>query len=250
VADLMRTSNPALNDKVFRGVPGALGETMTLEGTVNKTGILLLCAVATAAWTWHLAMNPETLPLDYMLLLVGLFGGLIFALVTTFKKTWAPVTAPIYALLEGLVLGGLSATLEMRYPGIAIESVCLTFGTMFVLLLAYRSGMIKVTQKFRLGVIAATGAIFLFYMVELLLGFFGIRFASVNGSGLLGIGISLVIVCVAALNLVLDFDFIEGGVAAGAPKYMEWYGAFGLMVTLVWLYLEMLRLMATLRGRR
>jgi uncharacterized YccA/Bax inhibitor family protein len=250
VADLMRTSNPALNDKMFRGVPGALGETMTLEGTVNKTGILLLCAVATAAWTWHLAMNPETLPLDYMLLLVGLFGGLIFALVTTFKKTWAPVTAPIYALLEGLVLGGLSATLEMRYPGIAIESVCLTFGTMFVLLLAYRSGMIKVTQKFRLGVIAATGAIFLFYMVELLLGFFGIRFASVNGSGLLGIGISLVIVCVAALNLVLDFDFIEGGVAAGAPKYMEWYGAFGLMVTLVWLYLEMLRLMAKLRGRR
>ncbi|MGC2298401.1 MAG: Bax inhibitor-1/YccA family protein [Acidobacteriaceae bacterium] len=250
MADLMRTSNPALNDKVFRGIPGALGETMTLEGTVNKTGILLLCAVATAAWTWHLAMNPETLPLDYMLLLVGLFGGLIFALVTTFKKTWAPVTAPIYALLEGLVLGGLSATLEQRYPGIAIESVCLTFGTMFVLLLAYRSGMIKVTQKFRLGVIAATGAIFLFYMVELLLGFFGIRFASVNGSGLLGIGISLVIVCVAALNLVLDFDFIEGGVAAGAPKYMEWYGAFGLMVTLVWLYLEMLRLMAKLRGRR
>ncbi|MGB9029024.1 MAG: Bax inhibitor-1/YccA family protein [Acidobacteriaceae bacterium] len=250
MADLMRSGNPALNDKVFRGLPDALGETMTLEGTVNKTGILLLCAVATAAWTWHLAMNPETLPLDYMLLLVGLFGGLIFALITSFKKTWAPVTAPIYALLEGLVLGGLSATLEQRYPGIAIESVCLTFGTMFVLLLAYRSGMIRVTQKFRLGVIAATGAIFLFYMAEILLGFFGIRFASVNGSGWLGIGISLVIVCVAALNLVLDFDFIESGVAASAPKYMEWYGAFGLMVTLVWLYLEMLRLMAKLRGRR
>jgi uncharacterized YccA/Bax inhibitor family protein len=250
VADLMRTSNPTLNGKVFQGFPGALGETMTLEGTVNKTGILLLCAVATAAWTWHLAMNPATLPLDYMLLLVGLIGGLIFALVTTFKKTWAPVTAPIYALLEGLVLGGISATLEQRYPGIAIESVCLTFGTMFVLLLAYRSGMIKVTQKFRLGVIAATGAIFLFYMVEILLGFFGIHFTAVNGSGWLGIGISLVIVCVAALNLVLDFDFIESGVAAGAPKYMEWYGAFGLMVTLVWLYLEMLRLMAKLRGRR
>jgi uncharacterized YccA/Bax inhibitor family protein len=231
-------------------LPDALGETMTLEGTVNKTGILLLCAVATAAWTWHLAMNPATLPLDYLLLVVGLIGGLIFALITTFKKTWAPVTAPIYALLEGLVLGGISATLEQRYPGIAIESVCLTFGTMFVLLLAYRSGMIKVTQKFRLGVIAATGAIFLFYMVEILLGFFGIHFTAVNGSGWLGIGISLVIVCVAALNLVLDFDFIESGVAAGAPKYMEWYGAFGLMVTLVWLYLEMLRLMAKLRGRR
>ena len=250
MADLMRTSNPALNDKVFRGMPAAVGETMTLEGTVNKTGILLLCAVATAAWTWHLAMNPDTLPLAYGLLVVGLFGGLIFALITAFKKTWAPVTAPIYALLEGLVLGGISAAFEQRYPGIAIESVCLTFGTMFVLLLAYRSGMIKVTQKFRLGVIAATGAIFLFYMAELLLGFFGIHFTSVNGSGALGIGISLLIVCVAALNLVLDFDFIESGVAAGAPKYMEWYGAFGLMVTLVWLYLEMLRLLSKFRGRR
>jgi uncharacterized YccA/Bax inhibitor family protein len=249
VADLMRTSNPTLNDKVFKGLSGAVGETMTLEGTVNKTGILLLCAVATAAWTWHLAMNPETLPLDYALLVVGLVGGLIFALVTTFKKAWSPVTAPMYALLEGLVLGGLSATLEVRYPGIAIESVCLTFGTMFVLLLAYRSGMIKVTQKFRLGIIAATGAIFLFYMMEMLLGFFGIRFGAVNGSGPLGIGISLVIVCVAALNLVLDFDFIERGVEAGAPKYMEWYGAFGLMVTLVWLYLEMLRLLAKMRRR-
>lgn len=246
----MRTANPALNDKVFRGLPSTLGETMTLQGTVNKTGILLLCAVATAAWTWHLAMNPDTLPMDYGLLLVGLFGGLIFALITSFKKTWAPVTAPIYALLEGLVLGGLSATLNARYPGIAIESVCLTFGTMFVLLLAYTSGMIKVTQKFRLGVIAATGAIFLFYMAEVLLGFFGIHFVAVNGSGPLGIGMSLVIVCVAALNLVLDFDFIESGVAAGAPKYMEWYGAFGLMVTLVWLYLEILRLMAKIMGRR
>lgn len=249
MADLMRTSNPTLNDKVFKGLPGTMGETMTLEGTVNKTGILLLCAMATAAWTWHLAMNPATEPIDALLLVVGLVGGLIFALVTTFKKTWAPVTAPMYALLEGLVLGSISAMLEQRYPGIAIESVCLTFGTMFVLLLAYRSGMIKVTQKFRLGVIAATGAIFLFYMAEMLLGFFGIHFTSVNGSGPLGIGISLVIVCVAALNLVLDFDFIERGVDAGAPKYMEWYGAFGLMVTLVWLYLEMLRLMAKVRRR-
>jgi len=246
----MRTSNPTLNDKVFKGLSGAVGETMTLEGTVNKTGILLVCTVATAAWTWHLAMNPDTLPIDYLLLLVGLIGGLIFALITTFKKTWSPVTAPIYALLEGLVLGSVSAVFEQRYPGIAIESVSLTFGTMFVLLLAYKSGMIKVTQKFRLGVIAATGAIFLFYLVEMGLGFFGIHFTSVNGSGWLGIGVSLVIVCVAALNLVLDFDFIESGVAAGAPKYMEWYGAFGLMVTLIWLYLEMLRLMAKLRGRR
>jgi uncharacterized YccA/Bax inhibitor family protein len=249
VADLMRTANPALNDKVFRGFSGAFGETMTLEGTVNKTGMLLVCAIATAAWTWHLAMNTATLPMDSLLRVVGLIGGLIFALITTFRKTWAPVTAPIYALLEGLVLGGISAMFEMRYPGIAIESVCLTFGTLFVLLLAYKSGMIRVTQKFRLGVVAATGAIFLFYMAEMVLGFFGIHFGSINGSGPLGIGISLVIVCVAALNLVLDFDFIESGVAAGAPKYMEWYGAFGLMVTLVWLYLEMLRLLSKLRSR-
>jgi uncharacterized YccA/Bax inhibitor family protein len=120
---------------------------------------------------------------------------------------------------------------------------------LLVLLMAYRSGIIKVTQKFRLGVVAATGAIFLFYLVEMGLGFFGIHFVSVNGSGWIGIGISLVIVCVAALNLVLDFDFIERGVAASAPKYMEWYGAFGLMVTLVWLYLEMLRLLSKIRSR-
>lgn len=249
MANLIKTANPALNAKVYQGLPSTMGETMTLNGTVNKTGILLLCTVATAAWTWHLAMNPDTMPMDYLLLMVGLVSGFIFSLITIFKKTWAPVTSPIYALLEGLVLGSLSATLEIRYPGIAMQSVCLTFGTLFVLLLAYRSGIIKVTQKFRLGVVAATGAIFLFYMAEILLGFFGIHFVKINGSGFLGIGISLVIVCVAALNLVLDFDFIESGVAAGAPKYMEWYSAFGLMVTLIWLYLEMLRLMSKLNRR-
>ena len=250
MADLMRTSNPTLNDKVFRGLPGTLGETMTLEGTVNKTGILLLCTVATAAWTWHLAMNPDTLPMDYALLLVGLIGGLIFALITTFRKAWSPVTAPIYALLEGLVLGGLSAMFEMRYPGIAIEAVSLTFGTLFVLLFLYRTGIIRVTQKFRLGIVAATGGIMLFYFAEMLLGFFGIHFMTINGAGPIGILFSLVIVGVAALNLVLDFDFIEQGVTFGAPKYMEWYGAFGIMVTLVWLYLEMLRLLSKINSRR
>jgi uncharacterized YccA/Bax inhibitor family protein len=180
---------------------------------------------------------------------IGLFGGLIFALITTFKKTWAPVTAPIYALLEGLALGGISAVFELRFPGIAMQSVGLTFGTMFVLLLAYRSGLIPVTQKFRLGIVAATGAIMLFYVAELLLGFFGVRFASINGSGIVGIGFSIVIVIVAALNLVLDFDFIESGVQARAPKYMEWYSAFALMVTLIWLYLEILRLLSKVRSR-
>ena len=136
MANLMRTSNPTLNDKVFRGLPGALGETMTLEGTVNKTAILLLCAVATAAWPWHEAMSPETAALVPGLLMIGVIGGLIFAVATVFRKTWAPVTAPLYALLEGLVLGGVSAVFNVRYPGIAFEAVCLTFGTLVVLLLA------------------------------------------------------------------------------------------------------------------
>jgi len=182
-------------------------------------------------------------------MVAGLIGGLIFALITTFKQQWAPVTAPVYALFEGMVLGGISAMLELRFPGIAIEAVCLTFGTLVVLLVAYRSGVIPVTEKFRMGVVAATGGIALFYVMEMILGFFHVHFTSVNGSGAIGIGFSILVVVIAALNLVLDFDFIERGVAAGAPKYMEWYGAFGLMVTLIWLYIEILRLLAKSRSR-
>jgi len=249
MAQLMRTSNPALNDKIFQEQHVAFDEAMTLNGTVNKTGILLLCTMATAAWTWHGFMQTNSAMNVLPLLWIGLIGGMIFAFITIFKKTWAPVTAPIYALLEGLALGGISAVFELRFPGIAIQSVGLTFGTMFALLFAYRSGLIPVTQKFRLGVVAATGAIALFYIAQLLLGFFGVRFASMNGSGILGIGFSVVVVIVAALNLVLDFDFIESGVRARAPKYMEWYSAFGLMVTLIWLYLEILRLLSKVRSR-
>jgi uncharacterized YccA/Bax inhibitor family protein len=249
VAQLMRTSNPALNDQVFRGEHAAFGESMTLQGTVNKTGILLLCAVVTAAWTWNIFLHSQSAAAVGPLALVGLIGGLIFAIITIFKKTWAPVTAPIYALLEGLVLGSVSAILEVRFPGIAIQSVSLTFGTLVVLLLAYRSGLIRVTDKFRLGIVAATGGIMLFYVLEMVLGFFGVHFTAVNGSGAIGIGFSVFVVIIAALNLVLDFDFIESGVRAGAPKYMEWYGAFGLLVTLIWLYFEILRLMSKLRSR-
>jgi uncharacterized YccA/Bax inhibitor family protein len=183
------------------------------------------------------------------LAIVGVIGGLVFALVTAFKKTWAGVTAPIYALLEGLALGGISAMFESKYHGIAIQAVSLTFGTMFVLLLAYRSGLIPVTQNFRLGVIAATGGIAVFYLVTIVLGFFGVHFTSVFGSGPVGIAFSVIVVIVAALNLVLDFDFIETGVRVGAPKYREWYAAFGLMVTLIWLYLEILRLLSKMRDR-
>jgi uncharacterized YccA/Bax inhibitor family protein len=253
---LMKTSNPALGENTFRDLSGAqyggvIDETthMTLNGTVNKTGILLLCAMATAAFTWHAFLQSRD-PADVMpSMLIGGIGGLIFAMVTIFKKEWSPVTAPIYALLEGLVLGGLSALLELRFPGIAMQAVALTFGTLFVLLLAYRSGLIQVTQKFRMGIIAATGGIMVFYLLQMLLGFFGFHFTSINGSGFIGIGFSLIVVAVAALNLVLDFDFIEQGVHYGAPKYMEWYGAFGIMVTLVWLYLEILRLLSKLRSR-
>jgi uncharacterized YccA/Bax inhibitor family protein len=253
---LMKTSNPALGDKTFRNLNGGqygglvdAADRMTLSGTVNKTALLLICALATASWTWHQFLQSND-PQDVMVLMVvGMIGGLIFGLVTSFKKEWAPVTAPIYALLEGLMLGGLSALLDSRYHGIGIEAVSLTFGTLFVLLMAYRSGLIKVTAKFRLGVVAATGGIFFFYLAQMLLGFAGIRFASINGSGLMGIGFSLIVVAVAALNLVLDFDFIEQGVQMGAPKYMEWYGAFGIMVTLVWLYIEILRLLAKMQRR-
>jgi uncharacterized YccA/Bax inhibitor family protein len=179
----------------------------------------------------------------------GIFGGLIVALVTIFKQTWAPLTAPIYALLEGLALGGISALFERTYPGVAMQAIGLTFGTLFVMLLAYKTGMIRATQSFKLGVIAATGGIAVFYLVEMALGFFHVTVPAINGSGAVGIGFSLFVVVIAALNLVLDFDLIETGVQNGAPKYMEWYGAFALMVTLIWLYLEILRLLGKARRR-
>ena len=253
---LFKTSNPALGDKTFNGLSdsqygGAIDATsrMTLSGAVNKTGILLVCAIATAAWTWHLFLQSDDFADVMPLMLGGLFGGFIVAMVNIFKKEWSPVTAPIYALLEGLALGGISAAVDLRYPGIGIQAVSLTFGTLLVLLLIYSSGIIKVTQKFRIGVVAATGGIALFYLLEWMMSFFGFRFVAINGSGAIGIGFSLLVVGIAALNLVLDFDFIERGVQCGAPKYMEWYGAFGIMVTLVWLYLEILRLLAKMRRR-
>jgi uncharacterized YccA/Bax inhibitor family protein len=253
---LIKTSNPALSENTFRDLASSqyggvtdLTARMTLEGTVNKTGILLVCVMATAWWTWSQFLHSRNIADVAPWMLIGFLGGFAFAMVTVFKKEWSPVTAPIYALLEGLALGGLSAVLDLRYPGIAIQAVGLTFGTLFVLLLAYRSGLIQVTQKFRIGIVAATGGIMVFYLLQMLMGFFGFQFTSINGSGPIGIGFSLIVVAVAALNLVLDFDFIEQGVHFGAPKYMEWYGAFGIIVTLVWLYLEILRLLSKLRSR-
>ncbi len=255
---LMKTSNPVLNGKAFESSPitrygGGMVETsrMTLTGTVNKTGILLLCVVASAAWTWSIFMQSHDFADIAPLFFIGLIGGLVLSLVTVFKQSWAPFTAPVYALFEGLVLGGISAFLNASYPGIAIQAVGLTFGTLLALLLAYRSGLIPVTAKLRMGIVAATGGICLFYMLSMLLSFFHLNIGAslIYGSGIIGIGFSLFVVAIAALNLVLDFDFIERGAAAGAPKYMEWYGAFGIIVTLVWLYLEILRLLAKMRRR-
>ena len=252
MAQLMRTSNPALSSDAFRTGEAVLGESMTVSGTVNKTGILLICCVATAAWTWNRFFNAppeEAMQAMAPALAIGGIGGFIVAIVTIFKKEWAGITAPIYALLEGLVLGGISAMLETRYHGIAIQAVSLTFGTLLVMLLAYRSGLIKVTERLRLGIVAATGGIAVFYFLQFILGFFGVHFTAINGSSPIGIGFSLIVVAVAALNLVLDFDLIESGARMGAPKYMEWYGAFALMITLIWLYFEILRLLSKFRSR-
>jgi len=252
----MRSGNPALKADTFLDagsgnlVRGGAG-TMTLNGTVNKTALLLVLTLVGALFTWSrsaagiAAGNPAAvMPWVWG----GALGGFVVAMATIFKKTWSPFTAPIYALLEGLFLGAASAMFESRYPGIVIQAVGLTFGTLAALLLAYRSGLVKATENFKLGVVAATGGIALLYLANIgmrLFGFQGMGF--IHESSTIGILFSVGVVIVAALNLVLDFDFIEQGVERGAPKYMEWYGAFGLLVTLVWLYLEILRLLGKTR---
>ena len=182
-------------------------------------------------------------------MIFGLVGGLIAAMVTIFKPTVANISAPIYALLQGLAIGGISAMFESSYEGIVIQAVTLTFGTLAALLLAYKSGLIKPTENFRLMLFAATGGIFVLYMLNFVMSFFGASIGFIHSNGIMGIGFSLVVVAIAALNLVLDFDFIEQAAEQGAPKYLEAYGAFSLMVTLVWLYLEILRLLAKLNSR-
>jgi uncharacterized YccA/Bax inhibitor family protein len=248
MADLLRSTNPVLKEKAFAGaIP--TGETMTIQGTVNKTGLLLLFVVATAAWTWGLA-HSETPGAAYPWMLGGLVGGLVVALVTIFKKEWSPISAPIYALLEGLVLGGISAIFDKSYPGIAVQAISLAFGVMFVLLLAYKMRIVQATRGFKLGVIAATGGIAVVYLINMVMSlFFHTQMSVLYASTPLGIGISLFVVIIASLNLIIDFDMIETGASMGAPKYMEWYGAFGLMVTLIWLYMEILRLLSKVRRR-
>lgn len=246
----LRTGNPTLTANTFssfRTEVHSPAETMTLDGTVHRTFFLLCLVVAGAAFTWkQLFVNPQ---MTMVLMIGGLIGGLIAALITCFKKEWAPISAPIYAVFEGLAIGGISATAELQFPGIVLQAVGLTFGTLFCLLAAYRSGLISPTENFKLGVIAATGGICVVYLVSLVMRLFGAEVPMIHDSGAVGIGFSLFVVVVAALNLVLDFDFIEQGVENGAPKYMEWYSAFGLVVTLIWLYLEILRLLMKSRSR-
>jgi uncharacterized YccA/Bax inhibitor family protein len=248
----MRSSNPALTSNTFSGF-GVVSEAhaMTIRGTVNKTLILLLLVLLPAAWTWATFFKAGANPASVSTwMIAGMIGGFIFSLATIFKKEWAPVTAPLYAVCEGLFLGGVSGVFQASYPGIVMQAISLTIATLFVMLVAYQTGWIRATERFKLGVVAATGGIALVYLVAMVLGFFGINVSFIYGNGLWSILFSGFVVIIAALNFILDFDFIEQGSRAGIPKYMEWYGAFALMVTLVWLYLEILRLLAKLNDRK
>lgn len=250
-----RSSNPVLSKSAFnvQTYTASYTETMTLNGTLNKSVAMLLLVVVGALYTWKMFFGAATIEAGSALvsrwIFIGGIGGFVFSLITIFKKSWAYITAPIYAILEGLFLGAISAFFEASYPGLVMQAIVLTFGTLFIMLIGYRSGIIKVTQKFRAGIIAATGAVALVYFISFIFSMFGAGGLIINSNGILGIGISLIIVAIAALNLVLDFDFIAKGSKAGLPKYMEWYAAFGLMLTLVWLYIEILRLLSKFASR-
>lgn len=242
----MRTSNPTLNDRVFSSAPAAHGgAVMTLQGAVNKTLILSVIMVISAGISWQFVQtNPA---LATILLLGSGIIGFLLVLTSSFKPTWSPVIAPAYGVVEGIFVGVISARYAALYNGIVLQAALLTLGILFALLFAYQSRLIKATENFKLGIVAATGGIFIVYLVSMVLGFFGIQIPLIHESGMVGIGFSLVVVVIAALNLVLDFDFIETGVENGAPKYLEWQAALGLLVTVVWLYIELLRLLSKLR---
>jgi uncharacterized YccA/Bax inhibitor family protein len=239
----METSNPLLKREAAFSTPWAQGQTMSLQGVINKSGILLLLCMGAAAFAWtHPAWG---LPLA----VVGLIGGLIAFFVGMFKPATTPVTAPLYAVFEGFILGCVSQLMQVRYPGIVVNALLLTFGVLGLMLMLYTTRIIRVTQRLVTGIVVATGAVFLVYLVDMVLRLFGTSVPFIHECGLVGIGISLVIVGIAAFNLLLDFAVIEDNVSRGAPRFMEWYCGMGLLVTLVWLYLEILRLMAKLRGR-
>ena len=233
-----RSGNPAFS-KGFGINESISGEAMTLDGTVNKTGILLGLCVGGAYFGWN---SPG-------LVMPAILIGFVIAIFTIFKPKNSPYTAPAYAAIEGVALGGLTMIFEAQYPGIGIQAIGLTFGILASLLFCYKSGIIKPTENFRLMIFAGTMGIFILYLVSFIMSFFGNSIGFIHSNGLFGIGFSLFVVAIASLNLVLDFDFIEEGAEKGMPKYLEWYGAFSLMVTLIWLYLEILRLLAKIRSR-
>lgn len=247
----MQTSNPVLTDNAFRQSRALISSQpltmqMTMQGTVAKTGLLLALVMLSALWTWSLFLKTGSVN---GLMWIGAIGGLVLAIATSFKQTWAPITAPLYAAFQGLFLGGISAILEKAFPGIVIQAATLTFGTLAAMIFLYQTKWIQVTDTFRMIVVTATGGIMVAYLISWILSFFSIQVPFIYGNGIAGIVFSLFVIGVAALNFVLDFDFIDKAAARGAPKYMEWYGAFALMVTMIWLYVEFLRLLSKLKER-
>ena len=248
---MFRSSNPALKEEIFKVEARLVQDTqpMTIQGTINKTFVLLVLVAISSAWIWSLVSQGQ-LGIAYPMMIAGAVVGLISGIVVLFKKTWVGLLAPVYAVAQGLFIGGMSSMLEQRFPGIAIQAVGLTFGTLFCLLGAYKTGWIRASDKFRAGLVSAMGGIMMLYFVSWIARLFGVSMSFMTGSGIFSIGLSVIVVAVAALNLVMDFDAIERGVKENAPKYMEWFGAFGLMVTLIWLYVEILILLSKLADRR
>lgn len=245
----MRTSNPALKEGVWREAGVATTtESMTVQGAAMKSLVLVLVTTFAAAFTWNAVLSGNR-AIFLPAVLVGGIGGFIVAMVTIFKPTFAPVTAPLYAVLEGLMLGAISAMYQAQYAGLPAQAIGLTLLTFLAMLFLYRTRIIRVTERFRFGVTAAMGGIFLFYLASFILGFFGVQMPLIHSSGTFGIIFSLVVVGVAALTLMLDFDMIERGAEQRAPKFMEWYGAFSVLVSVIWLYLELLRLLSKLQRR-
>lgn len=247
---MFKSSNPTLKNDTFNVASSQ--ESMTYAGVTNKGLILFALLLMTFIYTWNttlqnLAVGNTGTHLPYMI--GGGIGGFILAIVTIFKKEWSPITAPLYALCEGLLLGAISALYEFQFQGLVFNAVSITFGVFFSLMLMYRWGFIKATPTFKKVIFAATMGIGLVYLVSFILSFFSVSVPMIHSNGMIGIGFSLFVVVIAALNLVMDFDSIEQGIAMRAPKYMEWYSSFALLITLVWLYLEILRLLAKLRSR-
>ncbi|NLO92498.1 MAG: Bax inhibitor-1/YccA family protein [Elusimicrobia bacterium] len=242
---MLASSNPVMNEKAFAEYASwSREESMTINGTINKTFALLFLTVLGAMLTWR---NPASFA-PWMLPCIIVSLGVAVAL--AFKRTWAPFLAPVYALCQGVFLGAVSSMMNAAYPGIVGQAVLGTFTVMFVMLGAYRVGWLRATPLFTRIIALATMGIFLVYMVNMVMGMFGKQMAFITASSPLGIVFSLFVCGLAAFNFIMDFHMIEQGAQAGAPKYMEWYGAFGLMVTLIWLYIEILRLLSKLQSRR